>query len=164
MIQYASFLQSRALYMRNTAPNSGEITLSRIVKPENAGKDRTNLTKGVVLAIRELSRQTQTDDSSRDLAAFIALALIAIGETIDESVAAWEKRGYWVKAERFRMEWDWAGRFGREMRQAVLKDDWGQVAALVVQIAGKLNKVEVSPNHRMGKPWLNAFATLQRQA
>jgi hypothetical protein len=140
-----------------------EKDLSRIVKPESAGKDRTNLTKGVVLAIRELSRQSQADDSTRDLAAFIALALTAIGETIDESVAAWEKRGYWVKAERFRMEWEWAGRYGRQMRPAVLADDWGQVAALVVQIAGKLNKIEVSANHRMGKPWEGAYVRLQKQ-
>ncbi len=36
--------------------------MSRIINPENAGKQRTHLTKGVVLAIRELMKQAQADE------------------------------------------------------------------------------------------------------
>jgi len=137
--------------------------LSRIVKPENAGKDRNNLSKAIVLAIRELSQQTQPDDTTRDLAAFITLALETITQTIDESVLAWEKRGYWIKAERFRMEWEWADRLAKHLRQAVFQEDWGQIATLVVQIGSKLNKVEVSEHHRMGKPWVGSWQALHKQ-
>ena len=42
--------------------------------------------------------------------------LEAIDESIEQSVAAWEKRGYWLKADRFRQEWRWAGDLGRRMR------------------------------------------------
>ncbi len=38
-------------------------------------------------------KQTEITDKTRDLAAFIALALEAIASTIDTSVEAWEKRG-----------------------------------------------------------------------
>ncbi len=72
--------------------------MSRLINPESAGKQRTQLTKGVVLAIRELMKQEQADENTRDLAAFIGLALIEIGETIDIFGSGMgKKRGYWVK-------------------------------------------------------------------
>ncbi|HKI53793.1 MAG TPA: hypothetical protein VJ987_06685, partial [Anaerolineales bacterium] len=83
--------------------------MSRLIKTDTVGKDRTRLSKGIVIAIRELAKQNEVTTESKDLAAFIALALQTIADGIDESVAAWEKRDYWVKADRFRMEWRWAG-------------------------------------------------------
>jgi hypothetical protein len=138
--------------------------LSRVINPESAGKDRTRLTKAIVLAIRELARQSEPGPVSRDLAAFIALALQTISEGIDASVAAWEKRDYWVKADKFRMEWMWASLSAAKMKNAVLLDDWGAVALLMPQIATKLNKVEVGPNHRLGTPWVGAFKQLKSQS
>jgi len=120
------------------------------------------MSRGVVLAIRELMKQTQPDAHSRDLAAFIALALIEISKTIDVSVAAWEKRGYWVKSDRFRMDWAWAEKYGNAMRQAVLKDDWAAIAGTSVQIAQKLASIKVPQRHRLGEPWVGAWEALQK--
>jgi len=139
-----------------------EAVLGRVINPEGVGKERTQLSRGVVLAIRELMKQTQPDDTSRDLAAFIALALLQIAATIDTSVTAWEKRGYWVKADRFRMDWAWAERFGNTMRQAVLVDDWGTVAMTSAQIAQKLMTVQVPVRHRLGTPWAGAWEQLRK--
>jgi hypothetical protein len=134
--------------------------LSRVINPESAGKDRTRLTKAIVLAIRELAKQKDVTDEAKDLAAFIALALKTISEGIDVSVAAWEKRDYWVKADRFRMEWMWAGHYADKIKVAIFTDDWGAIAMSIPQIAQKLNKIEVSDNHRLGKPWMGAFKQL----
>jgi hypothetical protein len=131
--------------------------LSRIVNPDSAGKDRTRLTKGIVLAVRELAKQSGPGSESRDLAAFIVLALEAIAATIETSVAAWEKRGYWVKADRFRMDWAWAGQLGAKMRQALLADDWAGVAQVAAQAAQHLGKITIAPGHRLGKPWVGAW-------
>jgi len=138
--------------------------LSRIINPDSAGKERTHLTKGVVLAIRELAQQSEPGQEARDLAAFIALALGHIFETIEVSVAAWEKRDYWVKADKFRMEWNWSGQMSKKMGQAVLADDWGTVAGLSAQIAQKLGKVTVPPGHRLGRPWVGAWEELKKES
>ncbi len=131
-----------------------------IINPESAGKERTQLTKGVVLAIRELAKQTDTGAESRDMAAFISVALAQISAGIDVSVAAWEKRGYWVKADRFRMEWLWTGLYADKMKAAVLEDDWAAVAMTMTQVAQKLAKVEVPAGHRLGRPWVGAWKQL----
>jgi len=137
--------------------------LGRVINPDSAGKERNRMSRGVVLAIRELMKQTQPDAHSRDLAAFIALALIEISKTIDVSVAAWEKRGYWVKADRFRMEWIWAEKYGNAMRLAVLNDDWAAIAGTSVQIAQKLASIKVPQRHRLGEPWIGAWEVLEKR-
>jgi hypothetical protein len=136
--------------------------LGRIIKTGSAGKDRIWLEKGIVVAIRELAKQTGLDETTYDLMAFVAISLKAIGDTIDESVAAWEKRGYWVKADRYRMEWDWASKLGDDLKQAILKEDWGIVAKITAQIAQKMSKVNVPARNRIGTPWVGAWDRLIR--
>ena len=131
--------------------------MSRIIKTETAGKDRSRRSKEIVLAIRELMKQTSPDDTTRDLAAFITLALEEIAQTIDLSVAAWEKRDYWVKADRFRMEWSWVGPQGSAMRQALAVDDWAKVAQTSIVVAQKFNKIKIATHHRLGTPWVGAW-------
>jgi hypothetical protein len=137
------------------------MTLSRVIKTESAGKDRNRLTREVVVAIRELMRQTQPDDTSKDLAVFIAIALFNINATIDVSVVAWEKRGYWVKADRFRLEWEWTGRMAEQMKKAVLADDWASIAMISAQVGQKLMSVKIPDRHRVGTPWVGAWKQMQ---
>ena len=134
--------------------------MSPIINPESAGKERTQLTKAIVLAVRELAKQSDVTNEARDLAAFIALALKSISDGIDVSVAAWEKRGYWVKADRFRMDWLWTGQVAEKLKTAIFADDWGTIAMLLPQIGQKFSKIEVSKNHRLGKPWVGAYGQL----
>ena len=138
--------------------------MSRIYNPESAGKDRNRLTRAIVIALRELMRQPEPGPVTRDLAAFIAMALHTIAESIDPSVAAWEKRGYWVKADRFRMDWAWTSRLCDAMGKAVLEDDWGGVAQAAVQIAQKLQDVKIPANPRLGTPWNGSWEKLKNSS
>lgn len=138
--------------------------MGRVINPDSAGKERTQLTKAIVLAIRELAKQTETGAEFRDLAAFIALSLEQIAEGIDVSVAAWEKRGYWVKADKFRMEWLWCGTYAEKMKTALLSEDWAGVAMVMTQTAQKFARVQVPAGNRLGRPWQGAWEELRRGA
>jgi hypothetical protein len=137
--------------------------LSRIINPDSAGKERARLAKAVVLAIRELAKQEEPGTEARDLAAFIATALSIIAETIDVSVSAWEKRGYWVKADHFRMDWAWSEQVAAKMKVAVLSADWNAVAQAATTAGQKLNKITVPLGHRLGRPWVGAWEQLKKQ-
>jgi len=137
--------------------------MSRVINPDSAGKQRTKLTKSIALALRELARQNDTGPEAHDLTAFIAVALRAISEGIDTSVAAWEKRGYWVKADRFRMEWSWTGPLADKLRAALDAEDWGSVAMLSARIGQRLGKVQIAENHRLGKPWSGAYERMKAE-
>lgn len=135
--------------------------MGRVINPEGAGKERKQLVRSVVLALRELMQQRTADQKTQDLAAYIALALQAIDGTVEVSVTAWEKRDYWLKADRFRMEWAWAGRLGENMRKAVLSEDWPQVAQTAAAVAEKVKSTTLPKRHGLGEPWNGALERLQ---
>ena len=137
--------------------------MSRVINPNSVGKERTQLVKSVALSIRELTQQTDTGPEAQDLAAYIALALRRVSETVEQSVVAWEKRDYWLKADRFRMDWRWAGRYSREMEEAVLNEDWATVALTAANISSKVSNVKIAVRHRMGRPWVGAYQELLAQ-
>lgn len=133
--------------------------MSRVINPDSVGKQRNRLVRLVALTVRELLRQQEPNDETRDMAIFIILSLDGIADSIDPSVEAWEKRGYWVKADRFRMEWVWTKKMADEMRKALLVEDWGSIAICAVQIAQQpqISKIKISPKHRMGTPWVDSW-------
>jgi len=137
--------------------------LSRLVKTDGVGKQRDRLQKGVVLALRELAARSKVDDETRDLAAFVALALNEIHATIDVTCAAWEKRDYWLKADQFRREWAWAGRTAEKMERVVLGGEWQNLGLLIPELAKHLERVTLPRRNTLGTPWLGAYAELRER-
>jgi hypothetical protein len=127
----------------------------------NVGTERKRLTKSIVIALRELMMQQTPDRNTYDLAAYISLALQSVCKTVDQTVTAWENRGYWLKADRFRLQWEWSGIEGQAMKTALLSENWAQVAVVSARVAEHLSDVEVSKNHRLGTPWVDAWERLK---
>lgn len=135
------------------------------VKPSESGTTyRTRLIKSIVLAIRKLMQKEKPDNESLDMAAFVVLALEKIEESIDTSATAWEKRDYWLKADRFRMEWGWTEGRRLALQQAVLAQEWGAIPSELILVAQHFNKIEVSDKNRLGKPWIGAWKVLKERA
>lgn len=138
--------------------------MGRVIHTERAGKERNHLARLVVSAIRQLGQQEEINDQTRDLAAFVGLALGDLYATVDPTVEAWEKRGYWIKADRYRMEWLWADTLGKKMRNAVLQEDWGCVAMTSAEIAQKLTKTDAVKRASHEAPWNGAWHKLKTGA
>lgn len=132
----------------------------RVVNLQTAGKDREQLMRITAHAIRELNSQQEINHETEDLAAFIALSLIAIHETIDRSVEPWEKRGYWLKADRFRLDWAWSLHLGERMKESVLEEDWATVALTIASITEKLQAVKIPKRRLNEKPWKGSMKVL----
>jgi len=134
------------------------------IKNQESGTTlRNRLSRGIVLAIRLLMEQGAPDEKSLDKVAFVVLALDKISESVDLSAMAWEKRDYWVKADAFRMEWEWAIGSSKRVKEALFSKDWPQIAIELITVAQKLHKVQISPNNRIGEPWVGAYAALLKQ-
>jgi hypothetical protein len=134
--------------------------LSPVINPDGVGKQRDRLMRAVTLALRALASRSQVDAETRDLVAFIALALNEIHATIDVTCAAWEKRDYWLKADQFRREWAWAGRTAEKVERIVLGDEWQNLPALMVELSKHLDKVNLPKRNTLGTPWVGAYAKL----
>lgn len=139
------------------ANHRSEVNVSRVINTNGTGKERNTLTRGIVAALRELMKQKEPDAHSLDLVSFIGLSLMAIDENVEQSVKAWEKRDYWVKADRFRMEWNWAGQVGKDMLSALETNDWPKIAVSAAKIGQKLAAVKVTERSRIGTPWVGSW-------
>lgn len=124
---------------------------------------RTRLRKSIVLASRLLMKQSRPDDLSRDLAAFILLAVEKISESVESTALAWEKRDYWLKADRFRQEWLWTIESDQELSQALRLENWSRIATEVAKIVHRFGETEISRNNRIGEPWVGAWETFNRR-
>ena len=137
--------------------------MSRVINIENAGKDRTLLSRHILLAIRELGQSNDDLTKSRDLVAFIIIALGQIAQTIDSSVAAWEKRGYWVKADRFRMEWGWTQVKSDQLYKDLQNQNWDSIIKQVILITQKLTAVKLPVRKSVSEPWKDSYNLLMRE-
>jgi hypothetical protein len=137
--------------------------LSKVINLESSGKDRTRVIKAILFAIRELMSQSEPSDETRDIVAFISMSQYAVYRTIEPSLAAWEKRGYWVKADKFRLEWEWTEKSSKELKTALVANDWGRIAMLIAQIGQKFAHVKIPIKNTLGTPWVGAWQVLKQK-
>lgn len=130
--------------------------MSRVIKVERNITERKRLEQAIVLASKELLDRDEKDDAMRDLAAFVSYALKTLYANINQSAEAWEKRGYWLKADRFRMEWEWSKHFGDALADALSNDAWELMRSISTQILDKMKDVKLPQRNTLGKPWIGA--------
>ncbi len=133
--------------------------MGNLINPDGAGKRRDRLVKGTVLALRELMGHKKVNAETRDLVAFIALALKQVDETIDETCRAWEKRDYWIKADQFRQQWAWTTPTAAKLEQAVVENKWQLIPEVVPDLVRHLSNV-TPPKRFPDKPWEGAYPRL----
>ena len=134
--------------------------MSRLIKPEGVGKTRERLMKNVAWTLRDLASKPRLDEDARDMAAFMALCLREIAETIDETCAAWEKRDYWLKADQFRREWDWSAVTAGKLEKVVLENQWNDLPALMAGLMQRVQKVNLPKTNKLAEAWRGAYAVL----
>ena len=131
--------------------------MSTVINPESASKFRKKLLQHVALALRASASEKETQGEYKDILAFIVLALRAITSSVDQTAIAWEKRGYWIKADRFRLEWKWAEDAETSLAQALRVEDWKTAERVGSDLAVRLKNVLVSNRMAKTQPWVGAW-------
>jgi hypothetical protein len=145
---------------RRRAPHRGKV-LSRIVRQESAARARERILQATALAIRHAATQSPSSTDRHDVFAFIVLALGEISESVDTSAAAWEKRGYWLKADRFRRDWVWVDQAKRKIDGALRNEDYTAAGEGVGELLGHLAGVKIPTRMRRTTPWQGSWERWQ---
>ena len=127
--------------------------MSRIVRPESAARLRERILQSIALAIRHAATQSPSSPDRHDILAFIVLALHQVAESVDASAAAWENRGYWLKADRFRRDWLWVDGLKRQIEIALRELDYPAAGDAIAKLSGRLAGVKISDRLHRTKPW-----------
>lgn len=139
--------------------------MSPVIRPESAARARDRILGAIAFTLRVAASDTSAHSvERRDMLAFVALALTQLSQSVEETSNAWERRGYWVKADKFRLEWGWADRVARELRAALSKDDMAIAGPLASGIAGHLSRAKIPARLAGTKPWQDAWALLVEES
>jgi len=132
--------------------------MSRVISTEGPGKVRHQHRRTVAEAVRRLSQKTQLDDDAKDLAAIIVFSLLAIADTVDRTIDAWEKRDYYMKAERFREQWRWLEPATDELSTVIYEGRWHRLPTVLANLASRFADIKVKKLTRSPRVWHGAYA------
>ena len=96
--------------------------MSRIIHTQKPGKIRNQHRRTIAEVLRRLSQKPQLDGEVNDMAALIVFSLHDIADTVEQTIDAWERRDYYMKAERFHQEWRWLNRITDELSAVISRD------------------------------------------
>jgi hypothetical protein len=139
--------------------------MSRIISTQSPGKIRHRHRRTVAEALRRLSQKPQLDGEAKDLAALIVLSLHGIADTVDQTIEAWEKRDYYLKAERFREKWRWLEPITDELSAIVggtSQDRWDQLPGVLARLMVHFADIKVQRMTRKPTLWQGAHDKFMR--
>jgi len=82
--------------------------MGRVISISNPAQRRNSFRRTIAEILRHLMLKRELDEEAKDMAATVVFSLRGIAETIETSTEAWEKRNYYLKADRFRRQWNGA--------------------------------------------------------
>jgi hypothetical protein len=135
--------------------------MSRITNVDGTpAAQRNRLRRAVAEILRRLSAKSKIDTDSKDMIAFVVVALRAIDESIEKSCAAWEKRDYFLKADRFRREWSWVAPTADRLEDLVVTEEWSLLPTELAGLAARFADVKVNQMTKPSSLWQGAYQKL----
>jgi hypothetical protein len=132
--------------------------MSRIISTDGPGKARHHHRRTIAEAMRRLSRKPRFDDEAKDLSAAIVFSLLEIADSVDRTTEAWEKRDYYMKAERFREQWRWVEPLTDELSAVLYEARWQELPGVLAGLAPHFADIRVKKLTRNPGAWKGAYA------
>ena len=138
--------------------------MSRVINTANPGKRRAQFRRTIAEVLRRLMQKQEIDDEARDMAAALVFALRGIADTVETTTRAWEDRDYYLKADRFRLEWEWVTPAADRLQRIILNGHWGRLPAELATLAGHFSDIKVSKLTRPASTWRASYLLLVEQS
>jgi hypothetical protein len=137
--------------------------MSRVININGPGKQRHWYRRTIAEALRRLTSKSELDAEARDLASLIVFGLRGIGETVERTVEAWEKRNYYLKADRFQMQWEWAEQAADEMTATIKSGEWMNLPTQLGELMPHFADIRVARLTRKPEIWEGCYRRLMRE-
>ena len=137
--------------------------MSRLINGNNPGTERNQLRRTIAEALRRLMTKQKIDDEAKDLVALIVYSLRGVSAGVDQSASAWEKRDYFVKADKFRMEWAWADRYANKLEVMLRGELWSDLPMALAELAPKFSDITITKFVRGEVLWNGRYRQLMAE-
>ena len=136
--------------------------MSRVINTAPPGTVRNQQRRVVAEALRALSQKSRFDDEAKDLTVVIVIALQEISDTIDRTIDAWERRDYYMKAERFREKWRWLDAMTDELSGIAYRADWDQLPLALARLMPHFSDITIKRMTHDSSQWKGAYQAFMR--
>jgi hypothetical protein len=137
--------------------------LSRVINTNSPGKIRHYHLRTTAEIMKRLAAKSTIDDQSKDMVSVLVFSLREIYSSVETSATAWEKRGYWMKADRFLREWEWSQELSVNIEDVIRNEAWDLLPELLVDLVPYTSDIEVKIYTRSPKTWQGAYQRLTSQ-
>lgn len=137
--------------------------MSRIVNLNSPAKVRSQNLRSIAEVLRHLADKTSIDAESKDMAASLVYFLQEIIASTEQTAEAWEKRGYWMKAERFLRNWAWSNEMAANLEDVIRNDAWDLLPDLLGQLLTYTADIQVKNMTRSKDTWQGAYERLMAE-
>lgn len=134
--------------------------MSRVININNAARVRNQNLRTVAELMRRLGARADVDAEAKDMAAALVYLLREIHESADQTTRAWEKRGYWMKADRFLLEWEWAKEAAANLEDVLRHEAWDLLPRLLADLLPHAANQQVKNMTRSESAWQGAYERL----
>lgn len=134
--------------------------MGRVINLNNPTKLRNYQRRTIAELLQRLGQKPTIDDEARDMAAAIVFALREIWVTVEVTAAAWEKRDFWMKAERFMRDWEWSKETAANIEDVVREEAWDLMPQLLMNLFPHFNDIALKNMQRKPEEWQGAYKKL----
>lgn len=134
--------------------------MSRIINVNSPSKIRNRNRRSIAEIMRLLIQKPELDDEAKDMAAMLVFLLKEIYDGVEQSAAAWEKRDYWMKAERFMRDWQWTIGMAADMDDVIRHEAWDLVPELLLDMYPRFEDIQIKSMTRKATLWNGAYKRL----
>ncbi len=127
--------------------------MSRLIQIENQTTVRNRNRRSIAELLRLLMQKPSFDEEARDMAATIVLLLTEIYQGVEQSAVAWEKKDYWLKAERFMREWRWTLEVAADMDDVIRHEAWDLLPELLADLYPRFDDLKIKSLTRDASLW-----------
>ena len=137
--------------------------MARVINTNSPGKRRSAYMRTIAEILRRLSQTSELSPESQDAIAWLIFCLRGIDSTVEESMMAWEKRGYWKKSSDFQQKWWWAARNAKSLEDMVKAGDWDALPEAMIKLLPHVADIQISRMTRDPKAWRGAYQKLMSE-
>jgi len=134
--------------------------MSRIIQVNSPAKLRNRNRRSIAEILRHLGLKQSLDDEAKDMAAMLVFQLMEIHTGVEQSAAAWEKRDYWLKAERFMRDWHWTLEIAADLDDVIRHEAWDLVPELLLALVPHFEDMRIKTMTRKPSLWQGAYNRL----
>ena len=134
--------------------------MARVINTNSPGKRRNAHMRTIAEILRRLSQQQEINQESKDMVAMLVFCLREIEITVEESMRAWEKRGYWKKSDEFQQKWWWASLLSRSIEDLLREESWEKLPETMMKLYAHVSDLKINRLTRDPSTWQGACRKL----